>query len=82
MYRARSCRKTVFNAMVRTRGNARLICGLILRQERGTTWVATSLLVPNHPDESVLIERVTSSDPDLIMPPPDSGKKTLSDAAG
>ena len=30
--------------------------------------------------QSVLIERVTSSDPDLVMPPPDFGKKRLSDA--
>ena len=37
-------------------------------------------VVPNNTGESVLIERVTSSDPDLVMPPPDSGKKTLSDA--
>ena len=39
-----------------------------------------SAVVSNHADESVLIERVISSDPDLAMPPPDSGKKRLSDA--
>ena len=39
-----------------------------------------SAVVPNNAGQSVLIERVTSSNPDLVMPPPDSGKKRLSDA--
>ncbi|TWT50816.1 Planctomycete cytochrome C [Rubripirellula amarantea] len=31
-------------------------------------------IVEGEPDESLLIERIVSDDPDLIMPPPDSGK--------
>lgn len=31
-------------------------------------------VVANHPVESKLIERVTASDPDVIMPPPSTGK--------
>lgn len=29
---------------------------------------------PGKPDESILIDRVTSDDPDVVMPPPDHGK--------
>ena len=36
-------------------------------------------IVPGHPAESALIERIESADPDLMMPPVDSGK-TLSAA--
>lgn len=32
------------------------------------------VVVPNDADSSLLMERVTSADPDLRMPPPDSGK--------
>ena len=35
-------------------------------------------LAPGKSDESALIERVVSSDPDMLMPPPDSGKAALS----
>jgi hypothetical protein len=31
-------------------------------------------IVPGKPDESELISRITSSDPDLVMPPPDAGQ--------
>ena len=30
-------------------------------------------LVPGKPDESELVSRIESSDPDVVMPPPDSG---------
>ncbi len=33
-------------------------------------------IVPGHLDESELIARITSSDPDESMPPPESGKKS------
>ena len=36
-----------------------------------------AVIVPGKPEESVLIERVASSDPDLMMPPADSHKKPL-----
>ena len=32
-------------------------------------------IVPGHPEQSDLIARITSTDPDEIMPPPKSGKK-------
>lgn len=32
-------------------------------------------VVPGKPDESLLIQRIDSADPDLQMPPPDSGRK-------
>ena len=35
-------------------------------------------IAPGEPDESPLIERVLSDDPDLVMPPPKAGKKLSS----
>ncbi|MHB8635388.1 MAG: DUF1553 domain-containing protein [Fimbriimonadaceae bacterium] len=35
-------------------------------------------IVPGHPEQSEVIRRITSKDPDVMMPPPDSNK-TLSD---
>jgi hypothetical protein len=35
---------------------------------------ASDVLVPGEPNESYLIERITSDDPEYHMPPPDSGK--------
>ena len=35
----------------------------------------THAIVPGHPDQSDLIARITSADPDEVMPPPKSGKK-------
>ncbi len=37
-------------------------------------------IVPEHPDESVLIDRLLEEDPDLRMPPADSKKPPLSEA--
>jgi hypothetical protein len=36
-----------------------------------------AVIVPGKPEESALLERVTSTDPDLVMPPADSHKKPL-----
>ena len=36
---------------------------------------AAGAVAPGKPDESLLVERITSKDPDLRMPPPDSGKE-------
>ncbi len=36
-------------------------------------------IVPGQPDQSELLKRVLSHDPDLTMPPPDSGKSLSSD---
>ncbi|WP_299467919.1 PSD1 and planctomycete cytochrome C domain-containing protein [uncultured Gimesia sp.] len=33
-----------------------------------------SIIRPGHPEQSLLFERITSNDPDLVMPPADSGK--------
>jgi len=32
-------------------------------------------IVPGKPNQSILIQRINAVDPDLVMPPPDSGKK-------
>jgi mono/diheme cytochrome c family protein len=32
-------------------------------------------IVPGKPDESALIARITSTDPDVVMPPPDAGER-------
>ena len=32
-------------------------------------------IVPGRPDESEIIARITSDDPDLVMPPPDAGER-------
>ncbi len=37
----------------------------------------TAAIVPGKPDHSELLRRLATSDPDLVMPPPDSGKKPL-----
>ena len=34
-------------------------------------------VVPGKPDESLLIQRILTDDPDDIMPPPSAGKKPL-----
>jgi hypothetical protein len=36
-------------------------------------------IVPGRPDDSEVLRRITSSDPDDLMPPPDSGKKLATD---
>ena len=35
----------------------------------------TAAIIPGHPEKSDLIARITSNDPDELMPPPKSGKK-------
>src|SRR5947207_110422 len=32
-------------------------------------------LVPSKPDESTLLKRISSTDPNMVMPPPKTGKK-------
>ncbi len=39
-------------------------------------------IVPGQPGKSLLIARINSSDPDLVMPPPDSGKTLTSAQRG
>ena len=39
-----------------------------------------ALVVPGKPGESALIDRISSEDPDVQMPPPDSGRKPLTTA--
>ena len=36
-------------------------------------------IVPGDPDESLLVERILSDDPDTVMPPPRGGKKLSSE---
>lgn len=49
-----------------------------LRLDDRTAALDSGAVVPGRPDESLIIERITSSDPDLVMPPP-SSNKSLSD---
>lgn len=44
-----------------------------LRLDQRESVITAEALVPGKPDESELITRVESNDPDLKMPPPDSG---------
>lgn len=41
--------------------------------------VRRKIVVASQPASSILIDRITSSDPDQLMPPPDSGKSLTSD---
>ena len=36
-------------------------------------------IVPGAPERSTMLERIHHADPDLTMPPPDSGKRPLTD---
>jgi hypothetical protein len=49
-----------------------------LRLDRRADAVESEAIVPGKPDASELIRRILSTDPDEIMPPPDSGE-TLTD---
>jgi hypothetical protein len=49
---------------------------LRLDREEGALAGENPVVVPGKPDESPLVQRISSSDPDEAMPPPDS-KKTL-----
>ncbi len=52
--------------------------GLRLDQFEGATGKlesGVSAIVPGHVDASEIIRRITTSDPDLVMPPPATGKK-------
>ena len=55
------------------KGGLRLDQRAAVTEDRG----GYSVIVPGKPEESVLLERVSSSDPDLLMPPSDSHKKPL-----
>ncbi|REJ71298.1 MAG: DUF1553 domain-containing protein [Planctomycetota bacterium] len=50
-----------------------------LRLDQRESAVAAAV-VPGKPDESELLARITSDDPDLRMPPPESGRKPLTEA--
>ncbi|MEC8474030.1 MAG: PSD1 and planctomycete cytochrome C domain-containing protein, partial [Planctomycetota bacterium] len=43
-----------------------------LRLDERDTAIASGAIVSGHPDASELVKRIESSDPDLVMPPPDS----------
>jgi len=49
------------------------------REVRGEIRGAASVVTPGNADDSELITRVTSNDPDVVMPPPDSGKSLSAD---
>ena len=46
-----------------------------LRLDDRAVAVELAAIVPGHADESSLVERITSDDPDLKMPPPDSKRQ-------
>ena len=43
-----------------------------LRLDERDTAIASGAIVSGHPDASELVKRIKSSDPDLVMPPPDT----------
>lgn len=45
-----------------------------------TADAALAVIVPGKPDESDLIDRILSDDPDMVMPPPHANKKQLTAA--
>ena len=53
--------------------------GLRLDQAEGSEGAHEFAIEPGSPEDSELWDRITSDDPDLVMPPPDSHKKPLSD---
>src|SRR5262245_50128324 len=46
-----------------------------LRLDKREVAIEFGAIVPDKPQESSVIERITSSDPDTVMPPPKSKKK-------
>ena len=50
-----------------------------LRLDQAESAIELAAIVPSDPEASEMISRVTSSDPDLQMPPPDSNRKPLSE---
>ncbi|MCM2371244.1 PSD1 and planctomycete cytochrome C domain-containing protein [Aporhodopirellula aestuarii] len=52
-----------------------------LRLDNRTSAIESSAIVPGHPDESELIARITSDDPDFVMPPPSTGRKVTAGEA-
>ncbi len=46
-----------------------------LRLDDRTVAIDFNAIVPGSPEQSELIARITSNDPDLVMPPPTTGKK-------
>ena len=75
----RFSRATASIATAPTPSIAKPICGWIIAKGRRPTWAATRRSCPGKPDESTLIKRVTSTDPDEQMPPPASKKPHLTD---
>ena len=54
--------------------------GLRLDSADGPEGAFEIAIEPGSPESSALFDRITSDDPDLVMPPPDSHKKPLGDA--
>ena len=46
-----------------------------LRLDERSFAIESDAIVPNHPDQSELIARITATDPDVVMPPPETGHK-------
>lgn len=46
-----------------------------LRLDERSHAIAAGAIVPNQPDQSELMTRITATDPDIVMPPPETGQK-------
>ncbi|MGB1815204.1 MAG: DUF1549 domain-containing protein, partial [Rubripirellula sp.] len=46
-----------------------------LRLDERSFAIDSGVIVPNEPDQSELLARITATDPDLVMPPPETGHK-------
>ena len=68
----RSWPRTASSVTGPTRGAARGTCGSTPARTCSPTAAAIAVVVPGQPEESELIARITSDDPDEVMPPPES----------
>ena len=46
-----------------------------LRLDERSFAIESGAIVPNKPDQSELMSRITATDPDVVMPPPETGHK-------
>ena len=49
-----------------------------LRLDERSFAIDSGAIVPNKPDQSELVSRITATDPDVVMPPPETGHKLTS----
>ncbi len=63
-------------------GGVKRAAGLSFVYEEQVVSADSWIVEPGDPDESLLIERIVSRDPDFVMPPPDHGKALTDQEVG